>query len=289
MVSSRSRRPCAAAGDRVGPALPSVRGLGRGRAGRAVKVLGFPFGRKVEVGKPADAGVIPQVSVTAGSFSAAREDEAGSRGTCRPTPRWNPGNSGGPMLDEDGYVVGVVRMKLARDATARGPGSRSPSMSVKDFLEANGLLGLMPVARLRPGVRHSLDWKGSRSRCPTGTRTSRRRARWPSAGEIGEIGFRAYRLATSWPVAGLEEAILGGGELPGFVPAPASAGRRQAPRKRLAVALPTGTRRASSRRRQASTLRADRSGWSTRSWTARRRKSSRGTWDRQMPWRSTSA
>ena len=61
------------------------------------------------------------------------------------------------MLDEDGYVVGVVRMKLARDATSQGAGFSVPVNVVKDFLEANNLLGLLPVGRLRPGVRHTLD------------------------------------------------------------------------------------------------------------------------------------
>ena len=122
---------------------------------------------------------------------------------------------------------------------SQGAGFSVPVNVAKDFLEANGLLELLPVARLRPGIRHTLDWKGVAIELPDGYRTSRRRGRW-AGGEIGEIGFRAYRLATSWPAAGLEEVILGGGEVPGFVPAPASAGRRQAPRKRAAVALPAG-------------------------------------------------
>ena len=45
------------------------------------------------------------------------------------------------MLDEDGYVVGVVRMKLARDATSQGAGFSVPVNVVKDFLDASGLLG----------------------------------------------------------------------------------------------------------------------------------------------------
>ena len=46
-------------------------------AGRPVQVLGFPFGRQTEVAKRAEADVIPQVTVTAGSLSAARADDAG--------------------------------------------------------------------------------------------------------------------------------------------------------------------------------------------------------------------
>jgi serine protease Do len=75
-------------------------------SGRRVQVLGFPFGRMVEVGKEANAGVVPQVTVTAGSLSAAREDDAGDRRYLQTDAAVQPGNSGGPMLDEDGYAVG---------------------------------------------------------------------------------------------------------------------------------------------------------------------------------------
>lgn len=208
--------------------------------GRAVKVLGFPFGRQVEVGKRADAGVVPAVTVTAGSFSAARASEEGETRFLQTDATINPGNSGGPMLDEDGYVMGVVKMKLARDAASQGAGFSVPVNVVKDFLEASGLLEQLPVARLRPGVRHTLDWKGVAIELPDGYSDQSTSRTLLDGGEVGEVGFRAYRLATSWPVAGLEEAILGGGEVQGFVPAPATAGRRQAPRRRVAVALPTG-------------------------------------------------
>ncbi len=194
-------------------------------AGRPVKVLGFPFGRQVEVGKRADAGVVPEVTVTAGSFSAARANEEGETRFLQTDATINPGNSGGPMLDEDGYVVGVVRMKLARDATSQGAGFSVPVNVVKDFLDANGLLELAAgdaAAAGRPShARLEAAWRSS---CPTASRTSRRRATLADGGEVGEIGFRAYRLATGWPVAALEEAILGGGEVPGFVPAPATRG-----------------------------------------------------------------
>ena len=113
-------------------------------AGRPVQVLGFPFGRQVEVGRRAAAGVVPEVTVTAGSLSAARANEEGDTRFLQTDATIQPGNSGGPMLDEDGYVVGVVRMKLARDATSQGAGFSVPVNVVKDFLEANNLLGLAP-------------------------------------------------------------------------------------------------------------------------------------------------
>jgi S1-C subfamily serine protease len=209
-------------------------------AGRPVKVLGFPFGRQVEVGKTSRSEAMPTVTVTAGSLAAAREDDEGGRRYLQTDASVNPGNSGGPMLDEDGYVVGVVRMKLARDATSQGAGFAVPINVVKDFLDASGLSNQLPVTRLRPGVRHTFDWKKAAVELPDGYSDRSASRLLADAGEVGEIGFRAYRLATDWPLAALEEAILGGREVPGFVPAPATPGRRYTPRRRAAVALAAG-------------------------------------------------
>jgi len=175
--------------------------------------------------------------VTAGSLSAARADDAGETRFLQTDAAMHPGNSGGPMLDEDGYVVGVVKMKLA---ASQGAGFSVPVNLAKDFLEANGLLELLPVARLRPGVRHTLDWKGIAIELPDGYSDQSTSRLFADGGEVGEIGFRAYRLATNWTVAALEEAILGGREVPGFVPAPATAGRGQMPGRRGSVALASG-------------------------------------------------
>ena len=94
-------------------------------AGEAVHVYGFPFGRRVEVGQTDVPDIVPEVSVTRGSVSAARSDDAGNTAYLQTSATVNPGNSGGPMVDEDGYVLGVVRLKL-RDAGRdwfRYPGS----------------------------------------------------------------------------------------------------------------------------------------------------------------------
>ncbi len=208
--------------------------------GRPVKVLGFPFGRQTEVAKQADADVIPQVTVTAGSLSAARADDAGDTRFLQTDATMLPGNSGGPMLDEDGYVVGVVRMKLSRDASSAGAGFTVPVNVVKDFLETNGLLERLPVVRLRSGVRHSLDWKQIAVELPDGF-LDRSLARVAAeAGEVGEIDFRVDRWATPWPASGLEEALLGGAAVRGFVPAAAQPGPRVARERRAAEALATG-------------------------------------------------
>jgi V8-like Glu-specific endopeptidase len=200
-------------------------------AGRAVKVLGFPFGRQTEVAKEA-ADVIPQVTVTGGSLSAARADDAGDTRFLQTDATMLPGNSGGPMLDEDGYVVGVVRMKLSRDATSAGAGFTVPVNVVKDFLDANGLLERLPSLRLRPGVRHSLDWKQLATDLPEGY-LDRSPARVSAeAGEVGEIDLRIDRWETPWRASGLEEALLGGEAVRGFTPAAAAPGPRIARERR---------------------------------------------------------
>jgi hypothetical protein len=209
--------------------------------GRPVEVLGFPFGRQVEVGRKADASVVPEVTVTAGSFSAARSNEEGETRFLQTDATINPGNSGGPMLDGDGYVVGVVKMKLARNAASQGAGFSVPVNLAKDFLEASGLLELLPVVRLHPGVRHTVDWKGIAIELPDGYSDESTSRTLADGGEVGEIGFRAYRLATSWTVAALEEVMLGGRVVPGFVPASAVGGLRQTPARRATVALASGS------------------------------------------------
>ena len=206
--------------------------------GRGVSVLGFPFGRQAEVAKEADADVVPQVTVTRGALSASREDDAGETRFLQTDATMLPGNSGGPMLDEDGYVVGVVRMKLSADANAPGAGFSVPVNVAKDFLDASGLIERLPVVRLRPGVRHSLDWKGIAVELPEGFGDRSPARVVADAGELGEVAFHAFRWESPWPVSGLEEALLGGAAVPGFVPAPAVPGARvTAPQRRAEASL----------------------------------------------------
>jgi hypothetical protein len=205
--------------------------------GRGVRVLGFPFGRQTEVAKRTDADVIPKVTVTGGSLSAARADDQGETRFLQTDASMQPGNSGGPMLDEDGYVVGVVKMKLSATATSSGAGFTVPVNLVKDFLDASSLLERLPSVRLRPGVRHSLDWKRIAVELPDGYSDRSPFRLLADAGEVGEIGFRAFRVATDWPVDALEEAILGGGALPRFIPASASVRRQETPGRRPVAAL----------------------------------------------------
>jgi hypothetical protein len=212
--------------------------------GRPVSVLGFPFGRLVEVGKRGGRDVVPEVTVTSGSLSAAREDEEGRTRYLQTDASMSPGSSGGPMIDEDGYAVGVVRMRV-RGGAGSGPGFGVPINLVKDFLDSHGLLAQLPVSRLRPAVAHALDWKGLRVDLPEGfSDTSPARLRLEASDAEDTISFRIDRVATPWAAGAVEEALLGGDGLRGFVPAPATL-KRQFDRGRppRMVGTATGTTR----------------------------------------------
>jgi hypothetical protein len=134
----------------------------------------------------------------------------------------NPGSSGGPMVDEEGYAVGVVRMKLtAGGRTASGAGFGVPINLVKDFLDSHSLLSLLPATRLRPGVVHALDWKGLRIELPDGFADASPARLRVDTGDVGGISVRVDRVATPWNLATLEETLLQGRAPVGFVPAAA--------------------------------------------------------------------
>jgi S1-C subfamily serine protease len=195
--------------------------------GRPVKILGFPFGRQVEVGRRPDRAVVPGVSVTAGTLSAARQGDGGETRYLQTDASIQPGSSGGPMIDEEGYAVGVVAMKLARDAAGAGAGFGVPINLVKDFLEGRGLSSQLPAPRLQAGVLHSLDWKGMRAELPAGLQdTSRARLRVSAEDSGSGVSLEIARVATAFGPDELERAVLGAEDLEDFLPAPASAVRR---------------------------------------------------------------
>lgn len=135
-------------------------------AGLPVDALGYPFGREVEVGKVATASdLVPDVSATPGAISALRADAAGERRYLQITNSLNPGSSGGPLVNRDGFAVGVIRMRLTN---ASGIGFAIPVNHVKDFLESHGLDQLMPVRRLRLGGFQSIEAKAIGLRLPEG-------------------------------------------------------------------------------------------------------------------------
>lgn len=176
-------------------------------AGLSVEALGYPFGREVEIGKVGAASdLVPDVSATPGAISALRAGDAGERRYLQITNGVNPGNSGGPIVNRDGFVVGVVHSKLAKADTIA---FAIPINEVKDLIDANGLDQAMPVRRLRLGPLHTMEGKGLSLRLPEGFAD---RAPFVSRVETdaagGDVAFRLDRVLSPWTLKRLEEALL---------------------------------------------------------------------------------
>lgn len=94
--------------------LPSLRlRLAPPRIGQQVYTIGNPLGM--------------EKSISDGIVSRLEDD-----GYIQYTAATNPGNSGGPLLNEDGEVIGVVRLSLAKIST--GINFAIPASSLSNFL-----------------------------------------------------------------------------------------------------------------------------------------------------------
>jgi len=69
-----------------------------------IYVIGFPFGNMLATGREN-----PGVTINRGTISAIRDDEAGDTALIQIDSDANPGNSGGPVVDGRGRLVGVLR------------------------------------------------------------------------------------------------------------------------------------------------------------------------------------
>jgi hypothetical protein len=72
-----------------------------------VHVFGFPFGEMLATGKGN-----PAVTIGKGTISSLREDDAGDAAVIQIDGDVNPGNSGGPVVDARGRLVGVTVAKV---------------------------------------------------------------------------------------------------------------------------------------------------------------------------------
>jgi S1-C subfamily serine protease len=176
-------------------------------AGLPVDALGYPFGRDVEVGKVASApDLVPEITATPGAVSALRTDDTGDRRYLQISNGVNPGNSGGPVVDRDGFAVGVIRMQLAKSA---GIGFAIPVNDVKNFLESHGLSHLMPARRLRIGPFQRLEPKGMGLRLVDGVAdTSPFQSRVESDARPGEVALRIDRVLSPWGLRQLEQTLV---------------------------------------------------------------------------------
>jgi S1-C subfamily serine protease len=198
--------------------------------GETVQVIGFPYGRSVEVGQEVTEETIPRPTMTRGSVAALRESSDGDARYIQTDASVHPGNSGGPMLDAEGYAIGVIKMRLERQsgpgrAAVAGPAFAIPINKVKDFLEASSLERLFPARRLRLGPEQSFDWKRVRFRLPEGfddSSPSRLRVQWAPSPETILV---VERVASPLGLSEIEQALRGGRELPSLGAIQGEAGR----------------------------------------------------------------
>ncbi|HLK57477.1 MAG TPA: S1C family serine protease, partial [Chthonomonadaceae bacterium] len=113
--------------------LGSIGGLGETQA---VLAFGYPFGKDLAV----TATEYPSVTVSTGRITALRKS-AGELQEIQVDAALNPGNSGGPLLNEQGQVIGVVHMGI-RDS---GVHFAIPVSRVQQILSASEITFAPPV------------------------------------------------------------------------------------------------------------------------------------------------
>jgi S1-C subfamily serine protease len=175
-------------------------------SGQPVQALGFPFGRTLNIGRDTLASVVPEITTTVGTISALRSNQSGERRVLQFDANINPGNSGGPVINKDGYVVGIVRARLKDGA---GIAFAVPINQAKSFIESRGLDQLMPTRRLRPGGMQQLDSKGLALRLPDGlSDVSPYRTRVETDSSSSDLAFRVDRVMSPWTLNRLEQELV---------------------------------------------------------------------------------
>ena len=178
----------------------------------AVTAIGYPFGRMLEIENP-KSDAIPNPSVSTGGLSALRLDAAGSRRLLQVSTVLNPGNSGGPVVDSEGYAIGVAQSRLTNAAAI---GFAIPINRVKELLQKYGLDSNLPVELLTMGGSMTNPAKGVSVRVPIGFEDRspvRLRVDAAAGGANADVSsdhlvLRIDRLATTQSIQQLERALL---------------------------------------------------------------------------------
>jgi S1-C subfamily serine protease len=175
-------------------------------SGQPVQALGFPYGRTLNIGRDTLDSVVPEITTTVGTISALRTNVSGERRVLQIDANINPGNSGGPVVNKDGFVVGVMRARL-RDAA--GIAFAIPINQAKSFVESRGLDQLMPVRRLRLGGVQRLEAKGLALRLPEGmSDTSPFRSHVETEATQADVALRVDRVMSPWTLGRLEQELI---------------------------------------------------------------------------------
>ena len=83
------------------------------KVAQKVWVIGFPFG---DLLSESDAGLEeprnPELTVSSGIITSLRHDKDGHLRAIQTDAAVNPGNSGGPMLDAAGHLIGIINARI---------------------------------------------------------------------------------------------------------------------------------------------------------------------------------
>ena len=98
-------------------------------------VAGYPFGKRISASVKVTKGIVSSLTGIGNNFSNIQIDAA-----------LQPGNSGGPIYDENGNIVGVVVAQLNKRKFEKIVGSIPENVNfgikastVRQFLNASGL------------------------------------------------------------------------------------------------------------------------------------------------------
>ena len=182
-------------------------------SGDAVEAIGYPFGRRLEIARPsAGEFTAPTASISRGNVSASRLNAQGERRFLQTTAALNAGNSGGPILDADGFVLGIANSIFTARNAPTGVGFAVPVNLVKRFLEAHSLDNLLDARAVHLGAATALDGKGIRVALPLGL-ADQAPVRWrvDTGGDAAQaLAFHLDRVVSPWPGARLAEALTSG-------------------------------------------------------------------------------
>ena len=137
--------------------------------GQPVRALGYPFGRAVdELLDTRTADAAPRISTSGGTLSAMRDRRVvtGPVRYLQTDAVINPGNSGGPLVDDDGYVIGVVQMEVNQNGRETRLGFGLGINHVATLSASIGLDQFLPVPRLRLGPLQLFEDSRLRVRVP---------------------------------------------------------------------------------------------------------------------------
>ena len=185
--------------------------------GQAVRALGYPFGGAIdELLDTQTNGAAPRMSASAGTLSAMREGsvDTGPVRYLQTDAVINPGNSGGPLVDDDGYVIGVVQMEVSRNGQETRLGFAVGVNHVTTMAASIGLDQFLPVPRLRLSPSQTFDRAQLRIRLPEGSvvrPSSRLATRVDLELPNHLLERRIDRLWSPWSARRLERLLLTSG------------------------------------------------------------------------------